>query len=709
MSGYEKAIGWRPWYRMIQWVAVLLMFWLLLAGFLIGYFQSPMLRLAFCAFGVFTGAAFARMAHPLDGRLTRMGCVALGFVAASQIFYQMLVWSESWRVNSWNNIGWRLWWATIVAAVGLGWLQVLWRSGARWEWKSGRTTLGFTVGLGLLLGSLSMRPNLMGTLPGWWHALTAVMLAGALIGSVVIIGRWLKSRPKTRRPLPKGMRLALIVSGVITLSVGSFYFGRLTIPPPSPFDNAHSMLATLSTVELEEQLNRDTMRLKKLAEGMDVLRTEADALHQRVVARQKQGGGEDYLPNESREVRHLFIRYIGYRKDLLHLSRVYIGFKKVQDETLRDRCFLAGYCAAVVALEAGRTFVAKYRDNDEARDKLNEGEPGWLESGQFEVVYHSVTDRYHMDLFETYGRLFRANAARWKLNGVTGMDFEWFSDRIRRGQQTLQTIELNPVRAWLSRVGRRLQEDVNVPFYGAQKMMATFMGDTRIVQREPFISEDLVQRTLAVNKLQPGDIILERRNWYLSNAFLPGFWPHCALYVGTPRDLKELGIDYGELDAEAREAHQRPEQGNPRVIIEAISEGVVFTSAEHSMHADYVAVLRLRLSSEQKAEVIRNAFRYHGRPYDFGFDFADESKLVCSELLYYSFGGLLKLELESVLGKKVVTPMGIMNKFVRERGRPDAEMEFVFFLDTPAGSLKGSLASEEACCESVKRAKAFNE
>ena len=173
-------------------------------------------------------------------------------------------------------------------------------------------------------------------------------------------------------------------------------------------------------------------------------------------------------------------------------------------------------------------------------------------------------------------------------------------------------------------------------------------------------------------------------------------------------DLKELGIDYGELDAEAREAHQRPEQGNPRVIIEAISEGVVFTSAEHSMHADYVAVLRPRLSPEQKAEVIGNAFVIMVAPMILALILPTKAN-SCSELLYYSFGGLLKLELESVLGKKVVTPMGIMNKFVRERGRPDAEMEFVFFLDTPAGSLKGRLASEEACCESVKRAKAFNE
>jgi hypothetical protein len=254
---------------------------------------------------------------------------------------------------------------------------------------------------------------------------------------------------------------------------------------------------------------------------------------------------------------------------------------------------------------------------------------------------------------------------------------------------------------------------VNRPLYEAQKMMATFMGDTRIVRRDPFIDGDLVD--IMLTKLQPGDIILERRNWYLSNAFLPGFWPHCALYVGTPADLKAMGIDYAKLDAEARAAHQRPEHDNPRVIIEAMSEGVVFTSAEHSLQADYVAVLRpSKLSPDQIATVIRNAFRYHGRPYDFGFDFADESKLVCSELLYYSFAGLLEFKLESVLGKKVVTPVGIMNKYVNERGAT-AQLEFIFFVDTRPGKPDKhgkrivDFADEEACRESATRPKIFNE
>jgi len=70
-----------------------------------------------------------------------------------------------------------------------------------------------------------------------------------------------------------------------------------------------------------------------------------------------------------------------------------------------------------------------------------------------------------------------------------------------------------------------------------------------------------------------------------------------------------------------------------------VSEGVVFTSAEHSIgEADSVAVLRPRLTPDQIRQVIARAFSHAGKPYDFDFDFFSGDRLVCTEVVYRAFG-----------------------------------------------------------------------
>ena len=61
-----------------------------------------------------------------------------------------------------------------------------------------------------------------------------------------------------------------------------------------------------------------------------------------------------------------------------------------------------------------------------------------------------------------------------------------------------------------------------------------------------------------------------------------------------------------------------------------------------------------------------------------------------------------------MLGKNVVTPNGIMDKFVNERGAT-AQLEFIFFLDTLPGKHIAYSADEKACRESATRPKIFNE
>ena len=114
MSAPDESLKGYPRYKLIQWSATLAMLLLLLAGSLIGQYPPPLGQLGFCAFGIATGAAFARMSHPPGLPLTRLGQIGLIFVAASQVFFQSLVWSESWRVHD-SYLGWRLWWISVVA------------------------------------------------------------------------------------------------------------------------------------------------------------------------------------------------------------------------------------------------------------------------------------------------------------------------------------------------------------------------------------------------------------------------------------------------------------------------------------------------------------------------------------------------------------------------------------------------------------------
>ena len=105
----------------------------------------------------------------------------------------------------------------------------------------------------------------------------------------------------------------------------------------------------------------------------------------------------------------------------------------------------------------------------------------------------------------------------------------------------------------------------------------------------------------------------------MSNAFLPGYWPHSALYVGTAKDLERLGLlDDPRVKKHWQKFLKRDEFGHEHVIIESVSEGVIFSSLEHSIGGgDSAAVLRPRLNDAKTRECIARAFSHVGKPYDF--------------------------------------------------------------------------------------------
>lgn len=251
------------------------------------------------------------------------------------------------------------------------------------------------------------------------------------------------------------------------------------------------------------------------------------------------------------------------------------------------------------------------------------------------------------------------------------------------------------------------QESTARAVFPLQKTVAEWMGDTRVYRvGRPLISRE---QTLALlPRMAPGDVMVARQNWFLSNIGLPGFWPHAELYLGTAQELAQAFDADPDVKAWVATLPGHPEtftahlarafpakwkeyngqdaHGDPVRIIEAISEGVSFTGVEHGMHVDYLGVLRPRLSAVDKARAILRAFTFQGRPYDFNFDFFSDQTLVCTELVWKSYAPSkemkgLDIPLVSVAGRRTLPANEIVRVFDAEYGKPDRQFDFVAFLD----------------------------
>ena len=264
-----------------------------------------------------------------------------------------------------------------------------------------------------------------------------------------------------------------------------------------------------------------------------------------------------------------------------------------------------------------------------------------------------------------------------------------------------------------------------------QTLVAEWMGDTKVWRADKSL---MTEAQIAAMKplLKPGDVLLARSEWYLSNMGLPGFWTHALLYVGTPSDrrryfrrdrdvgvwTRKQGIYNGDFEQllrfYARDAYEESQHGNGEVaqlsVIESKSEGVVLSSLFEAASADSLVVLRPQLPKISKARAILRAFTYVGRPYDFNFDFLTDSEMVCTEVVYKAYEpGVsirgLHLPLMDVLGRKLMTANDLAKVFDQEYGSQNRQLEMILFLDGNEQAQMAYLSDVERFRKSWKRPK----
>ncbi len=153
------------------------------------------------------------------------------------------------------------------------------------------------------------------------------------------------------------------------------------------------------------------------------------------------------------------------------------------------------------------------------------------------------------------------------------------------------------------------------------------------------------------------------------------------------------------------------EDGHPYRVIEAVSEGVVFTSLEHSAHCDYLGVMRPQRTKMEKAIAILHAFDDLWKPYDFEFDFATDSSLVCSEVVHKAWdltsseGEGIQFDLADVYGRMTLPPNDMVQQFQEELGSELEQLSFVAFLDGDTSSNTANWATSLVFQDSWRRPK----
>ena len=184
------------------------------------------------------------------------------------------------------------------------------------------------------------------------------------------------------------------------------------------------------------------------------------------------------------------------------------------------------------------------------------------------------------------------------------------------------------------------------------------------------LKNDEIMLKILQAQLQPGDILLEKTPFALTDKSIPGHFGHAAIYTGTAAQLSEMGaltLPHVQKNLAKIEAGQ--------VVVEALRNGVQLNGLQDFMNIDDIAVLRPKyISPEARIEAVNLALGNLGKKYDFNFDVNTTETIVCSELIYIVYPQI-DFVTKRVLGSYAITPDDI----AIQAGNDNDPLELILF------------------------------
>ncbi len=383
------------------------------------------------------------------------------------------------------------------------------------------------------------------------------------------------------------------------------------------------------------------------------------------VAAQRRGY---YLPDEDERLRAGFHRYLAVRVSLWDAVQ---NLLPIVDRRARAkkldfyRAYGIALCASAMLWRTGHALLDMAQGRDVVWKKLDEAEPRYgIERKTFTYMYAGLTSPKIMAKYRKSWRYYRRHTAQINA-ALSGDPFEGIVPLLQNEAGLAPPTIRESIYERLHFRGFSYRRR---HISAARKtLFAVFEASgARIAElKQPFIKpsgspkrvNDAV-RAKVLDFCRPGDVFITRHDDALSNVFLPGFWPHGALFLGNAVQRAALGLP----DIETARHHH----GERIVFIESKKDGVLFRPIEDTLELDAFIIMRPNLSDNDLRAALSRAMSHVGKLYDFAFDFSSADRLACTELIYrsYHMAGDIRFKPEDIAGRTCLSAEALMNQAI---------------------------------------------
>jgi hypothetical protein len=318
--------------------------------------------------------------------------------------------------------------------------------------------------------------------------------------------------------------------------------------------------------------------------------------------------------------------------------------------------FLLGYAAVCLLIRIDRLMLFEVAHHSVIQRKLNEPFPEYrIPRKQYTTIFSAFVDQKHIFAIRDAMKFRRKNRRKLLLLG-TDEHVGTVARQLRELESSLNPSKLRHLkRAWSYVVHKwRRRGAVSV----ANILAGVMEGVGRTASEfcdfdNKRVSDDVL--SLIAKFLQPGDVIVTRHAKALTNLFIPGFWPHAALYIGTREQHESTKIDMTVTISQL--------WVDDICVLEARKDGVRLRPLSDTLSVDTFVVLRPNLSPDSIRHAIERALLHQGKMYNFDFDFFSSDRIVCTEVVYRAYDGLegVRFRLSERAGRKTLSAEDLLD------------------------------------------------